>query len=87
MSNTSTATGMMVAASGTVAEESSWEAKEIPGPSGPTSAHSEIIFGAGEQAFLAAIYGATLVLGLLSNAAMIWVILGELLHPFQIFTL
>ena len=39
--------------------------------------HSEIIFDPGEQAFLAAIYGTTLILGLLSNAAMIWVILGE----------
>ena len=39
--------------------------------------HSEVIFGPGEQAFLAAIYGTTLVLGLLSNAAIIWVILGD----------
>lgn len=39
--------------------------------------HYEIIFNGGEQAVLLSVYGIILVLGLVSNAAIIWVILGE----------
>ncbi len=41
---------------------------------------TSIILGAGEQAILLTVYGVIAVLGLVSNAAMIWVILGNCLH-------
>ncbi len=36
-----------------------------------------VIFTAGEQALLVALYGLILILGLTFNSAIIWVILGE----------
>lgn len=39
--------------------------------------HYEIIFNGGEQAVLLSVYGIILVLGLVSNAAIIWVILAR----------
>ncbi len=46
-----------------------------------------IIFGAGEQSILIGLYILILILGLVFNAAIVWVILGQLNNIFDTLSL